>query len=99
MKKRILLLATVVVLMALMLVVMTSAALAVPPAGFSTGCDGGLTNAAHAVTQSSPSWDATSGNEHVSNPAKSRYGPGTQDNAGIETASATGPISDSSNCR
>ena len=55
--------------------------------------------AALAVTQSSPSWDATSGNEQVSNPAKSSYAPGTQDNAGEGTASATSPIGFSSNCR
>jgi hypothetical protein len=39
--KRILSLATVAAFMAVMLVVMASAALAVPPAGGSTGCDGG----------------------------------------------------------
>ena len=50
--KRILSLTTVAAIMALMLVVMAPAALAVPPAGFATGCDGGLTNADHAVTQS-----------------------------------------------
>jgi hypothetical protein len=97
--RRILLLPTVAALMALMLVVMASAALAVPPAGGSTGCDGGLNNANHAVYQSSPSWDATYGNEHVSYPAKSYYAPGTQNNAGLETAQTTAPISDSSNCR
>ena len=97
--KRILSLATVAAFMALMLVVMASAALAVPPAGGSTGCDGGLTNANHAVYQSSPSWDATWENEHVSYPAKSYYAPGTQNNAGLDTARATAPISDSSNCR
>jgi hypothetical protein len=96
--RRILLLATVAALLALMLV-MTSAALAVPPAGGSTGCDGRLTNANHAVYQSSPSWDATWGNEHVSYPAKSYYAPGTQNNAGLDTARATAPISDSSNSR
>jgi hypothetical protein len=97
--KRILSLATVAAFMALMLVVMASAALAVPPAGGSTGCDGGLTNANHAVYQSSPSWDATYGNEHVSDPAKSYYAPGTQNNAGLDTARDTGPIGSSSNCR
>ena len=97
--KRILSLATVAAFMALMVVVMASAALAVPPAGGSTGCDGGLINADHAVGQSSPSWDATFGNEHVSYPAKSYYAPGTQNNAGLETAGDTGPIGSSSNCR
>ena len=59
--KRILLLATVAALMAVVLVAMASAALAVPPASGETGCEGGLNNANHAVQQSSPSWDATSG--------------------------------------
>jgi hypothetical protein len=97
--KRILLLATVAALMAAMLVATASAALAVPPAGGSTGCDGGLINASHAVGQSSPSGDATSGNEHVSYPAKSKYAPGTQDNSGLDTAGETGPVGYSSNCR
>jgi hypothetical protein len=49
MKKRILSLATVAAPMALMLVAMASAALAVPPASSSTGCDGGQSTAHHNV--------------------------------------------------
>src|ERR687889_801668 len=97
--KRILSLATVAAFMALMLVVMASAALAVPPAGGSTGCDGGLINASHAVGPSSPSWDATFDNEHVSSPAKSYYPPGTQNKAGLETAGNPGPTGSPPNCR
>ena len=49
MTKRILSLATVAALMAVILVAMASAALAVPPASGSTGCDGGQSNALHNV--------------------------------------------------
>ena len=97
-------LAVTALMAAVMLVAMASAALAVPPASGRTGCDGGLTNANHAVYQSSPSYDATYDNPHVTpgsseQPAKSNLAPGTQDNRGLDTARETGPIGDSSNCR
>ena len=102
--KRIITVLAVAALMAVMLVAMASAALAVPPASGRTGCDGGLTNANHAVFQSSPSFDATFDNPHVTpgsseQPANSDDAPGTQDNRGLDTARNTGPIGSSSNCR
>jgi len=102
--KRIFLVLSVAALMAVMLVAMASAALAVPPASGATGCDGGLNNANHATNQSSPSFDATFDNPHVTpgsfeQPANSDDAPGTQDNRGLDTATDTGPIGDSSNCR
>ena len=102
--KRIFSVLAVTALMAVMFVAMASAALAVPPASERTGCDGGLTNAAHAVYQSSPSYDATYDNPHVTpgvaeGPSNSYNAPGTQDNRGLNTARETGPIGDSSNCR
>jgi hypothetical protein len=75
-------------LMAVMFVAMASAALAVPPASGRTGCDGGLTNANHAVYQTS-----------VSDQMRAGDAPGTQDNGGLDTARETGPIGYSSNCR
>jgi hypothetical protein len=100
MKKHILLLATVAAIMALMMVAMASAALAVPPESGQTGCFGGTNNAGHAIDgpTGSPSWGATSDNEHVSNPSKAVDAPGTQNNPGFDQATDTSGVS-GDNCR
>ena len=102
--KRIFSVLAVAALMAVMMVAMASAALAVPPASGSTGCKGGLNNANHAVGGSSPSYDATFNNPHVTpesndQPAKNNLAPGTENNRGLDTAGDTTPIDDGGNCQ
>jgi hypothetical protein len=96
MKKRILSLATVAALMALMLVAMASAALAVPPAGFELGCEGGTTNANHAVNASNPSSDAQDNHDFPdqADDAQEEHG-----DAGSNRALETRPLDSGDNCQ